>query len=134
MKELKITDMDSRRYLMPGLLLLGMYLAFPSCYYDAEEELYPFSFCDTTSIPSYTQKVIPILQQHCIGCHGGGSPSAGVSLDNYAGVKIKGDDGKLSCSINHNSGCSPMPDNAPQLIPCDIQVIERWILNGAQND
>jgi hypothetical protein len=127
-------DMGIRALILPSLATLFCFMGFQSCYYDIEEELYPYHFCDTTSLASYNQKVSPILTQHCFGCHSGASPSGSVSLDSYEAVKQHVDDGKLSCSINHASGCSPMPNNAPKLISCDIQEIEKWIQSGAQND
>ena len=111
-----------------------MLFSISSCYYDVEEELYPAQFCDTTETPSYTMKVVPIMDQHCTGCHGGSSPTAGVVLDTYNGVKQRVDDGSLFCTITHSSGCSPMPDDAPKIPSCDIIKIQRWIESGALND
>ncbi|NND95100.1 MAG: hypothetical protein HKN45_09555 [Flavobacteriales bacterium] len=115
-------------------LTVFLVFAFQSCYYDVEEELYPSQFCDTTMAPSYSFKVVPILDQHCTGCHGGSSPTAGVGLDTYDGVKQSADNGELLCTITHSSGCSPMPDDAPKINACDIIKIDRWIQSGAQND
>jgi hypothetical protein len=32
---------------------------------------------------SFTRQVVPLLNQYCIGCHGGDKPRAGVALDRY---------------------------------------------------
>lgn len=126
--------MSRYAHILAILFVITGYFAMSSCYYDVEEELYPGLFCDTSAVSSFSQKVLPILNQHCNTCHSGPAPSGSLSLDTYLSVKARVDDGKLSCSINHSSGCSPMPDNGPKLDKCDIQEVERWILTGANND
>lgn len=101
------------------------------CYYDVEEELYPeAAICDTSNV-TYSGTVLPILQNDCYSCHGNGTSLGGVSLDPYNNLKVYVDNGKLVCTINHNSGCSPMPQNSAQLDACQLLQIETWINNGA---
>ncbi|NNC82604.1 MAG: hypothetical protein HKN79_03430 [Flavobacteriales bacterium] len=122
------------RYSLGAIVIVLLITGSNSCYYDIEEELYPDQFCDTTTVSSYSVKVSQILDQHCTGCHGGTSPTAGVNLETYNGVKQQVDNGSLICTITHASGCSPMPDNAPKIPACDITQIQRWIESGALND
>ena len=118
-------------------LAVGIILTFvlsEGCYFDKEDLLYPSSFCDTTSVHFYAHDVQPILQNNCLGCHNENANSGGVSLEPYAVLKPYADNGKLSCSINHGSECSAMPQNSGKLNACDIIIIDKWIADGALNN
>ncbi|NNC83913.1 MAG: hypothetical protein HKN79_10070 [Flavobacteriales bacterium] len=117
---------------MISILMAGLFLE--SCYYDIEEELYPQgNLCDTVSV-TYSLDVMSILETHCITCHSGGTPSGSIDLSTYGGVNERVQDGSLLCSIQHASGCSPMPQNAGQLSACNIEKISKWIAEGALNN
>lgn len=91
------------------------------------------SACDSTQF-TYTARVKPILQTHCLGCHSGAAASGGyVPLDTYDGVKEQALFGALFSSINH-SGANPMPQNGAKLSDCKIAVIRKWIEAGAPNN
>ncbi len=104
-----------------------------SCSSDKESELGGNSFCEFTAV-SYSQDVLPIIDDNCYGCHGNGSTQGGIDLDGYNLIEPLASNGVLFCSINHDSGCSSMPQNQPQLPDCDILLIETWINEGAQNN
>lgn len=112
------------------LFLLALLTAvFPSCYYDNEEELYPNSTasCDTTNI-TYSSKIQPIMSTYCAttGCHNAVTGAAGIRLDTYENVRNEASGASFFCSIQHQSGCSPMPKNQPQLSACNIQTLIKW--------
>lgn len=52
-------------------------------------------------------------------------------METYAQVKVQVDNGLLSCTVNHEAGCSAMPQNAGQLPPCELKAINVWISEGA---
>ena len=89
--------------------------------------------CDTENV-SFAATIQPVLQSNCTGCHGGGSPSAGIDLTGYAGVKTVADDGRLYGSIAWQPGFSPMPQGGAQLSECAIAQFESWIEAGALNN
>jgi hypothetical protein len=108
-----------------------------SCYYDKSELLYGSGntpCTDTAGTVSYTQKVVPILQQFCYSCHSGGFPSGNISMGTYTSDKTIAQNGKLYGSINHSSGYVAMPQGAPQLSNCQIAVIKKWIDSGIPNN
>ena len=116
------------------LPLLGSVCFFSSCYYDNKEELYPaVTSCDSSAV-TYTGKVLPIIVANCYACHGNGSTLGNVNLDGHANLKVVSDNGKLAGVIEHQGGFSPMPQGGNKLDPCDIQVIEKWISDGAPNN
>ena len=104
-------------------------LNLSSCYYDSEEALYPFTFCDTASI-SYESQIKTIVALNCESCHNSGNASGNVRLDTYDFVMNATKNGKLLCAIQKNSGCSPMPPTGAGLNTCDINKIKAWSLNN----
>jgi hypothetical protein len=101
------------------------------CYYDREDKVYPNGAACDTSLASYNNKVKPILQSNCYGCHSGGSPVAGFALETYAQVKVVADNGKLVGAVTHAAGFSAMPKGLPKLSDCDIALITKWVNLGA---
>ena len=110
-----------------------MVTSLNSCYYDKSDLLYPDTACDTTAV-KYSTSVLPVLSSNCISCHGGSTPSAGISLDSYAGVKVQVDNGRLWGAVSHNPNFSPMPKNSNKLSTCNLEKIRIWIAAGAPNN
>jgi mono/diheme cytochrome c family protein len=114
------------------ILLLAGALLF-SCSYKNEEELYPVvEGCDTLSV-SYNQRILPILQDNCLGCHSGASPSGDVNLDSYASVWPYIQNGSLLNAIRYNNLASPMPPSG-KMNTCNIDLIAAWINQGASDN
>lgn len=111
-------------------LFLLLSLAATGCYYDVEEEIYPSTECDTTDI-SYSMDVLPIIENNCYVCHDQATNLGNVTLEGHAHLKTMADNGKLLGVIKHQAGFPQMPQNAPQLIECDIAKIEQWVNDGA---
>ena len=121
-----------------NLLGLGIFLGsialLSGCYYDNEEYLYgDQNACNPVNV-SYGAEVAPILETNCLACHSGAGASGGIALDTYDQVMVYVDSGQLMCSISHGDGCSPMPQNAAQLLPCSIQTIDQWIGEGSPDN
>ncbi len=116
-----------------ALFLLAMTGPFSGCYYDVEEDLYPFTTCDTTGI-RFSVDVQPVLNQQCNVCHNNALASGGVILDTHAGVKAKVDDNRLLGAIRHEAGFSAMPQGQPQMDACTIEKIAAWAAAGAPNN
>lgn len=108
-----------------------------SCYYDKEDLLYGGNngpCTDTTGTISYTQKVVPMLQQYCYSCHTGNFPSGNKLMGTYAADKIMAQNGSLYGTINHSAGFSPMPQGMPKMSNCQIATIKKWIDTGMLNN
>lgn len=118
------------------LLAVGLVIVLVSatgCYYDKEEKLYPQTVCDTATI-TYSSSVVPILLSNCTVCHGGNTPSAGIKLDTYAGVKVQADNGRLWGAVSQATSFSPMPKNGAKLNTCNLTKIKKWLDAGALNN
>ena len=120
------------------LIMISTTMLINSCYYDKDELLYPGSAngpcTDTTGTTSYSQKVVPLLQQYCYSCHSGNFPSGNILMGTYAADKIIAQNGKLYGSINHSPGFSPMPQIGGKFGSCQIAVIKKWIDGGDLNN
>ncbi len=115
------------------LFLLSVCVA-TGCSQDKEDEL---TSCNTDpSNVQYASAITGILSRNgCYGCHSGSGTLGGrIVLDNYAGVKIVADNGKLVGSINHAPGFSPMPKGSAKISNCDISKIQAWVAAGAPNN
>lgn len=129
----------SKKNYSPGLVSAIIIVAgilatsLNSCYYDKADLIYPDSACDTTAV-TYSTSVLPVLSSNCINCHGGGTPSAGISLDTYTNVKLQVDNGRLWGAVSHSPNFSPMPKNSNKLNVCSVEKIRLWIAAGAPNN
>jgi len=93
------------------MVLIFVITLMNSCAYNTESDLSGGADCDISAV-AYSQHVLPLLENSCLGCH----------------------NRTFFCSINHDGGCSEMPQNQPQLADCDILLIKTWIDEGAQNN
>ena len=124
-----------------GYLLLTSLIAvlgISGCYYDHEETLYGASSnqpcTDTAGVVSYAQKVVPILQSSCYGCHAGSFPSGNQLMGTHAADKAMAQSGKLMGTVNHAAGFSPMPKGAAKLSSCKIATLKKWVDAGMPNN
>jgi len=105
-----------------------------SCAYHVEDVLYPPDTCNKDSV-TYSGTVLPILQVNCYECHSDAHVSESqVPLEGYSNVLIKVQDGKLINAIRHTGDASPMPKDREPLSECDIEKIEKWVLDGAPDN
>ena len=118
------------------ILLLGMtatlLFTYNGCKHDPREYIPDpdpnpdTTACDTSDV-TYPGTVYPILDQYCIDCHGGASPSGGLDFTDYSQLAFVAENGALLGAIRHLQGYSPMPQNSDQLDSCKIRLIEIWI-------
>lgn len=122
---------------LAGLALFFLTFA-QSCYYDKEEELYPPTGCDTTSI-TYSSTVQPILDNRCYGCHANAVANvagAGLSFEGHPNLKqyLDSNQDRFLGAIEHSPGYSPMPKGGSILPDCDLQNIRLWVEQGYPNN
>lgn len=115
------------------ILVLFFCWSFGACYYDKEEELYPSIECSTEDL-SFQVDILPIIDSNCYSCHDATNNFGGITLEGYEELKIYINNDELLGAIKHESGFSPMPKNTAQLLECEIEKIEAWIINGAPNN
>lgn len=89
--------------------------------------------CDTTAV-TFSATVKPVIDTHCKGCHSSSSPSGGIDLSTWAGVKAVAESGQLYGAIAWLNGYTPMPQGSDQLPDCTIMQIKAWIDAGAPDN
>jgi WD40 repeat protein len=95
---------------------------------------------------SFLKDVAPVLTRHCVGCHNPRRPESKYVLTSYAelarggqlgaGITLepgKPDDSRLVELIRHD-GQPRMPYKQSPLPPAIVQLIERWVREGAVYD
>ena len=95
---------------------------------------------------SYRTQIEPIFRQHCQGCHQPAKPEGGLVMTNPIVMLEKGGDSGLSvvpgkadeshliAEIMPRDGKAEMPKGAPPLSAADIDLIRRWINDGAATE
>lgn len=93
----------------------------------------------------FAREIQPILEQHCIKCHGAKRSEAGLRLDARAEALAGGDDGpvitpgkaatsRLIARVagTADQGRMPPEDEAPALAPATVALLRAWIDQGAK--
>ena len=116
-----------------GGLLVGMGIAvMEGCTYEVAPPPLP---CEDIAGVSFSGDVLPLLDVHCNGCHSGGSPSAGLNLENHASVAQSVLEGSLLERLNlPQTDIRMMPQFGNSLPECDIALFEVWASEGALNN
>ncbi len=94
----------------------------------------------TTGV-SFANDIFPILQSHCVNCHGGDRLEEGLSLKTYDdlisgsdnGLVVKAGDADNSLLVELIS-TQKMPKRGPKLTPDQIRMIIDWVNEGALNN
>ena len=113
---------------------LALLVAISGCYYDNEQELYPYRFCnigDVNDADLYVNKVEPIIQSRCAlpGCHVSGPNTAPGDFTQYVEVKAVVDNGRFQTFVLVDRS---MPSNGT-LSACDLEKLQVWVNAGAPN-
>lgn len=102
---------------------------------------------DEAAKVSYYREVRPILQEHCQGCHQPAKPMGGLVMTSFEAIKKGGesqepafvagkpDESSLVNQITSQDGQPPaMPKDKPALAASQVELIRRWISEGAADD
>ncbi len=89
--------------------------------------------CDSTNL-SFTNRIMPILNTWCVGCHNATTAGGGFDFTSYDGVvACIAPDNRLSGSIHKLTGYSAMPKDG-NMSDCEIKVIQKWIDTNYPNN
>jgi mono/diheme cytochrome c family protein len=107
----------------------------------------PFMPAVNLAAVSFKEQVLPILEQHCVECHGGEKPQGGVKVEE--GLILTTYDDILYGSFNgpviepgnvedsyliEQVVTGRMPKEGDRLTPAEIEIITAWIEAGAPNN
>jgi hypothetical protein len=125
----------SRKLLLPGILILLGSAFLSGC---GSSKGNATNNSGTSTPVGFALDVAPILNNHCVMCHGGSQASASLDLTSYAGIMAGGRSGAVI--LPGNSGESrlislvksgQMPRSGAKLTPDQIQILVDWIDAGA---
>lgn len=134
---------------MNRLILLAIYFAFFACVtpLTQADDAVPTAATDATANPvSFIADVAPILLDQCLACHGPKKAEGGYRVDTYTEFLKPGDSGAFPVSddsdISHellrrvttDDPYDRMPAEADKLASQEIDVLQRWIEQGAKFD
>lgn len=113
-----------------AVLIFGLSVLF---YFSCSKESGSSDIDCTGIVASYDANIKLILNTTCnqAGCHAASNPAGGLDLSTYTKAKNEALNGNLICSIEHGSGCTPMPDGAAKLDVNTIKLFKCWVQNGA---
>lgn len=90
---------------------------------------------------SFTNDVLPILQNRCRNCHGGNQTEEGLVLLTYDDVMKGSDNGLVVTPGNAINSLlvevvvnQDMPKRGPKLTPAQVQLLTDWANQGALNN
>jgi hypothetical protein len=95
--------------------------------------------CDTTKF-AYTANIAPLFKYYCAGCHPSPGSATIPNLSSYAAIRseLTNYPGRLLASIQwkepYNTTIARMPQGSSQLSPCELEVIRKWIEDGAPDN
>ncbi len=122
--------------LLALVAVVGFFAVFySSCAKDKAQKPQPLS-CTGINPDSntYTLNVKAILDYNCAygGCHDHASAptSSNVDLEGYSATKATFQGRNVFCSLNHGTGCLPMPQSLPKLADSLITYLQCWADNG----
>lgn len=99
--------------------------------------------CAEEARVDYSQQIKPILAARCVSCHGAKKQQVGLRVDFGRGMLDGGDSGPvivagdsakslLVHAITGTEGASQMPPDGESLAAADIDLIRKWIDQGAK--
>lgn len=123
----------NRKFLLVAVAIVGTMFWLGSCSKESADRLAGNTTCDTTNV-SYSQQILPILQDNCYTCHQGASPVSGIDLSNFAILQAHVKNGDVKSAVTHTGSVIPMPYGLPMLPSCEVNTIVAWIDQGALNN
>lgn len=95
---------------------------------------------------SYFREIKPLFQAHCHGCHQPAKRGGEFEMTSFAGLLQGGESGEqaiipgdpakssLVSQIRSENGEAAMPKGKPALNPAQVELVSRWIAEGAKDD
>ncbi|QDT08503.1 PSD1 and planctomycete cytochrome C domain-containing protein [Planctomycetes bacterium K23_9] len=92
----------------------------------------------------FEQEILPLLQSHCVDCHGANDPESGLRVDRRSSLIRGGDSGEAALTPNQADGSlllqlvrgddadRRMPPEGESLSTDEIALLSRWIDQGAK--
>lgn len=118
--------------LLKGILpiLAGCVMFGTGCVWHTETDLYPSTApCDTTHI-TFENGVQDIINNRCLHCHSGSSPSAGIDFSDTEVVVDLALSGSIMDRVNRPPGDPLLMPPSEPLPECKLLTLDVWIQAG----
>lgn len=121
-------------------LIFGALLLLATCYSGVAADTTPL-----TKV-SYSQQIEPIFRTHCQGCHQPAKPQGEYVMTDVAKLRSGGESGDAAIvagkpeesyllrQIVKVDGAAAMPKKGSPLNDADVELVRRWIQEGAVDD
>lgn len=109
------------------LCLTSCALISIGCSSNSPDDLIPVPDDDMNIVTTYENTAKTILDNACIECHGGPTPTAGIRLDNYEDARTVAESGRMIFRMTNSSAPMPPSGNLPDPV---IASIMKWIEDG----
>lgn len=86
---------------------------------------------ETTTNPTYTKNIAPIVKANCVSCHSGNSQFP--NLETYAEVKESTQNGDLICRIDQSQACGSVMPPSGLMPQTTIDMFLLWQQQGCLN-
>jgi hypothetical protein len=124
-------------------VLVAILIVMSACFFSCKKKI--TSPSPTPSLPStvsFSNDIIPVFNVHCntSGCHGGGSPAAGLNLSQnvaYSQLFTKHEIDTTNASNSNlyiQVASGQMPQTGGKLSDYNISLILKWIQQKAKNN
>src|SRR3954468_2613971 len=96
------------------------------------------------AVPDFAREVYPLLEQHCLKCHGPEKQKGGLRFDTKEGAFKAGESGEKAIIPGHASesllirlvsskdDTERMPSKGEPLSVAQVELLKRWIDAGAE--
>ena len=101
------------------------------CTYDNLQSLGTPEDCETFDV-RYGLDILPLVSDHCQGCHSGGAPSAGIGFDAHADIAMFAE--IMLDRMDRNPGDPLLMPQSGKLDSCSIAKFSAWIDAGKPNN
>ncbi len=119
--------MKNNKILILVFLCASIFISLSSCRKDKVQSTIDPNCIDTVS---FSQVVLPIIQQNCTGCHDIGN-STPYTLTNHTNIS---NNATAIIGSMHGQSYNLMPQGGPALPDSIIQFVQCWINQGKLNN
>ncbi len=119
--------MKNNKFLVLVFLGSCLFISLSSCRKDKIQSTVDTNCIDTVS---FSQAVLPIIQQNCTGCHDVGN-STPYTLTNHTNIS---NNALAVIGSMHGQSYNLMPQGGPALPDSIIQFVQCWINQGKLNN
>lgn len=84
---------------------------------------------------SLKNEIRPIFNKYsCSSCHSASQRSGGVNLETYTSLKSVATNGALYGAMSHTGSYSPMPSSNTKATSAELNLVKKWIDEGAKDN